>query len=187
MEQFYQSVCRGEFTESLTTMSGLFAVIALSVFTDISHNGVMLLSLLCITVSGSCWYHLSVISVPWSLQMLQWRYATASLRLEMYSVLGLTSGYSIVQLSLHIVNTFCICRPLAGLILLSGSFWCLLPGLELRQVVPLFFLSDYLTTICWWWPCLLEASLESWDTGHEMFWFPLFFVYGFHLRLEYVF
>ena len=156
-------------------MSGLFAVIALSVFTDISHDGVMLLSLLCIT--ASCWYHLSVISIPWSLQMLQWRYAAALLRLEMYSVLGLTSGYSIVQMSLHIVNTFCICRPLAGLILLSGSFWCLLPGLELRQVVPLFFLSDYLTTICWswlsawgfsrilgYWPCnvLISTFLRLW-------------------------
>ena len=44
-------------------------------------------------------------------------------------------------LSLHVANTFCICSPLAGHILLSGSFWCsLLPGLELLQVVPLFLL-----------------------------------------------
>ena len=41
-----------------------------------------------------------------------------------------------------------IYSPLAGHILHSGSFWCLLPGLELRQVVPLFLLSDYLKTIC---------------------------------------
>ena len=66
-------------------------------------------------------------------------------------------------LSLQIVaNTFCICSPLAGHILLSGSFWCLLPDLELPQVVPLFLLSDCLTTILstWgfskilgYWPC----------------------------------
>ena len=51
-------------------------------------------------------------------------------------------------LSLHVANTFCIWSPLARHILHSDSFWCLLPGLELRQVVPLFLLSDYLTTIC---------------------------------------
>ena len=49
-----------EFTESLMTMSGLFAAIVLSVLTGMSHMKVILLSLLCITVSGSCWYHLSV-------------------------------------------------------------------------------------------------------------------------------
>ena len=68
-----------EFTESLTMMPGLFAVIVLSVLTGMSHMMVMLLSLLCITVSGSCSYHLSVISISWSLQMLQWRYAAALL------------------------------------------------------------------------------------------------------------
>ena len=52
-----------EFTESLTMMSGLFAVIVLSVLTGMSYMMVMLLSLLCITVSGACWYHLSVISI----------------------------------------------------------------------------------------------------------------------------
>ena len=178
MEQLYQSVCRGEFTESLTTMSGLFAIIALSVFADISHNGVMLLSLLCITVSGSCWYHLSVISISWSLQMLQWRYAAALVCLEMYSVLGLTSGYCMVQLSLHIANTLCICCPLAGLILLSCSFWRLLPGLELRQegpsVFPFRLLDNHLlvVTVSTWsfsrilgyWPCnvLISTFLLLW-------------------------
>ena len=49
-----------EFTESLIRMSGLFAVIVLLVLTGTS---LMFLSLLCITVSGSCWYHLSVISM----------------------------------------------------------------------------------------------------------------------------
>ena len=49
-----------EFTESLIRMSGLFAVIVLSVLTGTS---LMFLSLLCVTVSGSCWYHLSVISM----------------------------------------------------------------------------------------------------------------------------
>ena len=52
-----------EFTESLTMISGLFAVIVLSVLTGMSHMMVMLLSLLCFTVSGSCSYHLSVISI----------------------------------------------------------------------------------------------------------------------------
>ena len=52
-----------EFTESLTMMSGLFAVIVLSVLTGMSQMMVMLLSLLCITVSGWCSYHLSVISI----------------------------------------------------------------------------------------------------------------------------
>ena len=52
-----------EFTESLTMMSGLFAVIVLSVLTGMSHMMVMLLSLSCVTVSGSCSYHLSVISI----------------------------------------------------------------------------------------------------------------------------
>ena len=46
-----------EFTESLTMMSGLFAVIVLSLLTGMSHMMVRLLSLLCITVSGVCWYH----------------------------------------------------------------------------------------------------------------------------------
>ena len=36
------------------------------------------------------------------------------------------------------MNTFCIWSPLAGHILLSGSFWCLLPDLELLSVAPLF-------------------------------------------------
>ena len=39
-----------EFTESLTMMSGLFAVIVLSVLTGMSHMVVLFLSLLCITV-----------------------------------------------------------------------------------------------------------------------------------------
>ena len=52
-----------EFTESITMMSGLFVAIVLSVLTGMSHMVVMLLSLLCITVSGSCWYHLSVILI----------------------------------------------------------------------------------------------------------------------------
>ena len=52
-----------EFTGSLNTISGIFAVIVQSVLTGMSHMIVMLLSLLCITVSGSCWYHLSVVSI----------------------------------------------------------------------------------------------------------------------------
>ena len=52
-----------EFTESLTMISGLFAVIVLSVLTGMSHMMVTLLSLLYIAVSGSCSYYLSVISI----------------------------------------------------------------------------------------------------------------------------
>ena len=52
-----------EFTESITMISGLFVAIVLSVLTGMFHMVVMLLSLLCITVSGSCWYHLSVILI----------------------------------------------------------------------------------------------------------------------------
>ena len=48
-----------ELTKSLTMISGLFAVMVLSVLTGMSHMMVMLLSLLCITVSGSCSYHCS--------------------------------------------------------------------------------------------------------------------------------
>ena len=59
------------------------AVIVLSVLTGMSNMMVMLLSLLCITVSGSCSYHLSVTSISWSLHMLQRRYAAALLCLEM--------------------------------------------------------------------------------------------------------
>ena len=80
-----------EFTESLTMMFGLVAVIVLSVLTGMSHMMMMLLSLLCITVSGSCSYRLSVISISLSLQMLQWRYAAALLCVEMYSVLANTT------------------------------------------------------------------------------------------------
>ena len=90
-----------EFTESLTMMSGLFAVIVLSVLTGMFHMMVMLLSLLCITVSGACWYHLSVISISRSLQMLQWRYAAVLLCLEMYSVLANTS-HQYGPLSFHV-------------------------------------------------------------------------------------
>ena len=52
---------RGEFTESLTMMTGLFAVIVLSVLTGMSHMMMRLLPLLCIAVTGVYWYHLSVI------------------------------------------------------------------------------------------------------------------------------
>ena len=53
-----------EFTESLTMMSGLSAVIVLTLLTGMSHMiMVMLLPLLCVTVSGLCLYHFSVISI----------------------------------------------------------------------------------------------------------------------------
>ena len=55
-----------EFTGSVTTISDMFAVMVQSVLTGMSHMIVTLLSLLCITVSGSCWYHLSVVSISWS-------------------------------------------------------------------------------------------------------------------------
>ena len=68
-------------------------IIILSVLTGMPQLIMMLLSLLCIRVSGSCWYyrHLSVISISWSLQSLQWRYTAALLCLEMFSVLSNTS------------------------------------------------------------------------------------------------
>ena len=52
-----------EFTGSVSTISGMFTVMVQSVLTGMSHMIVMLLSLLCITVSGSCWHHLSVVSI----------------------------------------------------------------------------------------------------------------------------
>ena len=77
---------------------------------------VMLLSLLCITVSGSCSYHLSVISISWSLQMLQWRYAAALLCLEMYSVLANTSHPDTIWSTIsscceHILHLLSTCWP----------------------------------------------------------------------------
>ena len=52
-----------EFTESLMMISGLFAVIVLSVLAGTSHMIVILLSLLFVTDSGLCSYHLSVTSI----------------------------------------------------------------------------------------------------------------------------
>ena len=52
-----------EFTESLMMISGLFAVIVLSVLTGMSHMIVILLSLLCVTDSSLCSYHLSITSI----------------------------------------------------------------------------------------------------------------------------
>ena len=52
-----------EFTESLMMISGLFAVIVLSVLIGMSHMIVILLSLLCVTASGLCSYHLSITSI----------------------------------------------------------------------------------------------------------------------------
>ena len=51
-----------EFTESLMIISGLFAVIVLSVLTGMSHMIVISLSLLCVTDSGLCSYYLSITS-----------------------------------------------------------------------------------------------------------------------------
>ena len=93
----------------------------------------------------------------------------------MYSILLIPHiQIQYLPLSLYVVNTFYICSSLASHILLSGSFWCVLPGLELLPVAPLFLLSDYLITIRWWWLCLREASLGSLDTGHAMLCFSTF-------------
>ena len=55
------------------------------------------------------------------------------------------SWFTIISsFSLHVANTYCICSPLAGHILVAGSFWCLLPALEMLPVAPLFRLSDYI-------------------------------------------
>ena len=148
-----------EFTESLTMMSGLFAVLVLLVLNRMSHMMVML-PLLCITVSGLCSYHLSLISISWSLQMLQWRYAAALLCLEMYSVYTNTSHPDIIWSSVSsYVNTLCNCSSLACHILLSGGFWFLLPGLELLLVARLFLFSDYLITI------LLVLTVSTWGSS----------------------
>ena len=52
-----------EFTESLMMISGLFAVIVLSVLTGMPHTMVILLSLLCVRDSGLCSYHFSITSI----------------------------------------------------------------------------------------------------------------------------
>ena len=51
-----------EFIEPLMMISVLFAVIVLSVLTGMSHMIMILLSLLCITDSGLCSYHFSIIT-----------------------------------------------------------------------------------------------------------------------------
>ena len=51
-----------EFTESLMMISGLLAVIVLSVLIGMSHMMVILLSMLWVTDSGLCSYHLSITS-----------------------------------------------------------------------------------------------------------------------------
>ena len=95
------------------------AVIVLSVLTGMSHMMVMLLSLLCITVSGSCSYHLYICSNGDMLQhYCAWRCTLFWLKPHIQIQYG--------PLTLHVANTFCICSPLAGYILLSGGFWCLL-------------------------------------------------------------
>ena len=136
-----------EFTESLTMISGLFAVIVLSA----PHDGDVVIFIVC----HGLWF----VFVPFvcNLYIMIFTYAPMEICCSIIvpgDVLCfgsyLTSRYNICPLSLHVANTICICSPLAGHVLLSGSFWCLLPGLELLQVISLFLLSNYLTTICWW-------------------------------------
>ena len=52
----------------------------------------------------------------------------------------LTSRYNMIHCLFMFWAKVCICSPLAGHILLSGSFWSLLPGLELLPIAPLFLL-----------------------------------------------
>ena len=148
-------------------MFGLVAVIVLSVLTGMSHMMMMLLSLLCITVSGSCSYRLSVISISWSLQMLQWRYAAALLCVEMYSVLANTTHPDTIWSTVyscweHILHQ----SLLAGHILFPGSFWCLLLGLELLPVAPLFILGfEHVfkgSSIFWSW--FIFSVLKLWHS-----------------------
>ena len=54
MGETYQSVLQVEFTESLTMMSGLFAVIVLSVLTGMSHMMVIGCCLYCASQSLVC-------------------------------------------------------------------------------------------------------------------------------------
>ena len=164
-----------EFNKSLTMMSGLFAAMSfISIDWPVLHNG----DVVVFNVQHSLW----LMPVPF----------VGNLDIMIFTNAPVEIGCSLIvpgdllfwlipciqiqygPLSLYVVNIFCICSPLAGHILLSGSFWCLLPGLYLLPVAPLFLLSDYLITICWWWLCLYEASLGSLDTGHAMLCFSTF-------------
>jgi len=66
-----------------STMSGLLAVMVLSVWMDMSHRMVMM-----VTVMGSCSNHLAFTSVPNSLQIFQCMCAAPLLWQWMYSVLA---------------------------------------------------------------------------------------------------
>ena len=164
-----------EFNKSLTMMSGLFAAMSfISIDWPVLHNG----DVVVFNVQHSLW----LMPVPFvcNLDIMIFTNAPVEIGCSLIvpgDLLFWLIPYIQIQygpLSLHVVNIFCICSPLAGHILLSGSFWCLLPGLYLLPVAPLFLLSDYLITICWWWLCLYEASLGSLDTGHAMLCFSTF-------------
>ena len=164
-----------EFNKSLTMMSGLFAAMSLiSIDWPVLHNG----DVVVFNVQHSLW----LMPVPFvcNLDIMIFTNAPVEIGCSLIvpgDLLFWLIPYIQIQygpLSLHVVNIFCICAPLAGHILLSGSFWCLLPGLYLLPVAPLFLLSDCLITICWWWLCLYEASLGSLDTGRAMLCFSTF-------------
>ena len=93
--------------------TGLFAVIVLSILTGMSQMMVML-SCLCI----SFW----LVLVPFVCNLNIIYYAGGCTLFWILPHIQIQYG----PLFLHVVNTFCICSPLAGHILLSGSFWCLL-------------------------------------------------------------
>ena len=83
-----------EFTLSLIIISGLFALICLSVCTAMSHSTVCVSVL--VTVSGWCSYQLSPVLIPRSLQIFQCTYAAALLCLSMYSTFANTSHPEII-------------------------------------------------------------------------------------------
>ena len=113
MEQSYQSVCKWNSLNLLLWCLVCLLLQFCQYWLACQYCMVMLLSLLCITVSGSCWYHLSVILISWSLQMLQWRHAAALLCLATHSILANTSHPDTIWPTVW-MSTFCICSLLAG-------------------------------------------------------------------------
>ena len=170
-------------------MSGLVAVIVLSVLTEMSRTMVVLLSLLCITVSGSCKYHLSVISIAWSLEMLQWRYAVALLCLEMYSAIANTSHPDAICMAhcLFIIRT----QSALALHLLAkyyflvvSGFYCLVLSAATRgpSVSPFTLLDNHLLvmTVSTWG---FSRTLRYWPCNALYFPFSSFIDFILHLNV----
>ena len=83
-----------EFTLSLIIISGLFALICLSVCTAMPHSTVCVSVL--VTVSGWCSYQLSLVLISRSLQIFECKNAAALLCLSMYSTFANTSHPDVI-------------------------------------------------------------------------------------------